>query len=72
MSRVWLGAALVQVMSAEDDVAHLISFPLHEAGLLVGEGRYIALVRQDRAGGCDVDGAGTAVLVCRAAMNAGA
>jgi hypothetical protein len=42
VSRVWLGAALVQVMSAEDDVAHLISFPLHEAGLLVGEGRYIA------------------------------
>jgi len=70
VNRGWVGAAFVQVMSAEDNSTHLISFPLYEAGLVVGEGKYVASCGKTVLAAAMATAPGRQCPSCRAAMNA--
>ena len=71
MSRAWVGAAFVQVVSAEDGQSHLIAFAVFEQGLAAGDGRYVASCGKKMLAASMSDEPGRSCNLCRAAMNAG-
>ena len=58
-----------QVMSAEDDTPHLVSFPLYESGLLSNESRYVASCGRTVLAAAMGTAPGRPCPLCRAALH---
>jgi hypothetical protein len=66
---VRLGAAFIQVMSAEDGMAHLVAFRLYEAGLMSGEGRFGAVCGKTVLAASMAAAPGRRCPLCRASLD---
>jgi hypothetical protein len=64
-----LGAAFVQVMSAEDDTTHLVAYRLYEAGLTSGTGRYAAMCGKSVLAASMATAPGRGCPLCRASRH---
>jgi hypothetical protein len=59
----------VEVTSAEDRVSHRVAYPVYEAGLLSGEGRYTAMCGRTVLAASMVCVPGRQCALCRAAVS---
>jgi hypothetical protein len=70
MGGIRFGACVVQVVSAEDDTAHLVAFRLYEEGLLSGGGRFAAVCGTSVLAASMATAPGRRCPLCRAASDA--
>ena len=61
-----MNRVFVQVMGAEDDLAHLVAFPLYEEALTTGAGRYPAACGRSVLAAAMSEAPGRTCPLCRA------